>query len=75
MKIQEALVLLILLILTASSGAKSSIWDKVEQLTDQNFDEKLAEEKQMIWVVIFYVPWDSHIMSFAPKLEQSLAEL
>ena len=75
MKIREALLLLILLILTALSSAESSIWDKVEQLTEQNFDKKLAEEKPMIWLVVFYVPWDDHVKSFAPKLEKSLADL
>jgi len=28
-----------------------------------------------IWLVTFFVPWDEHIQSFAPKLEMSFADL
>ena len=32
-------------------------------------------DKNAIWLVTFFVPWDDHIKSFAPKLEMSYADL
>ena len=65
----------LLVILVAQSGANYSFWDKIEPLTDTNFTRKLTQEKDKVWLVVFYAPWDEHVKSFAPKLEMALADL
>ena len=32
-------------------------------------------QTDIIWLVTFYVPWDDHVQTFAPKLEMSFADL
>ena len=32
-------------------------------------------QPEEIWLVTFFVPWDEHILTFAPKLEMSYADL
>ena len=62
-----------LLILQVMAADQEVLFDKLDTLTDQNWQGKMEEAD--IWLVVFYVAWCPHAQAFEPKLEAAAEDL
>ena len=46
--------------LSCLAVSASALFEKVEHLTDGNWNSKMQSSDQSIWLISFYVPWCPH---------------
>ena len=59
----------------APSVLAEPLFAQEKQLTDANWFSNVKPDRDSIWVVTFYAPWDPNAKAFAPEMDAATTEL